>query len=101
MGERKVYLISINEVASVPNPPWDRNKLRRYRRALRRGAMFPPVDMVDRGGDGFEILDGSHRYNTHVRAYLDCERYPSPAALEFVSRSYARDHKLTGRKARS
>jgi hypothetical protein len=97
---RKVYLIPVHQVVGEPNPP-ERNKLARYRRALRRGAKFPPIDMAKRSkhwGGGYDIIDGSNRFHAHrlegyffVPAYLQCDRFPSPYALEYIPRSYAAD----------
>jgi hypothetical protein len=98
MSKRKVHLIPVSRIHSVPNDP-DRNKLARYRRALRRGVEFPPVDVIENWG-GYHVIDGSHRFNAYrlenrflIPAYLDCERRPSPAALEEFPRSYAREFK--------
>jgi hypothetical protein len=53
----------------------DRNKVARYRRALRRGAKFPPIEVYLRPpivaqlwgpeAAGWEVVDGHHRYHTH------------------------------------
>jgi len=55
----------------APNNDTDRNKIARYRRALRRGDVFPPVIVTRepmiwaRSRRDFGILDGVHRYHAH------------------------------------
>jgi uncharacterized ParB-like nuclease family protein len=103
MAKRKVHLIPINMVGDTDNPEPDRNKIARYRRALRRGDKLPPVDMVRKSLGGYSyyyVLDGSHRFHAHrlegryfIEAYLNCDRFPSPSALEPFPKTYATDFK--------
>jgi hypothetical protein len=47
----------------------DRSKVERYRRALRKGATFPPIAVYHRSpawgpeNAGWEIVDGHHRFH--------------------------------------
>jgi hypothetical protein len=46
----------------------DRNKTARYRRALRRGAKFSPIEVYLRPqfwGGGWEVVEGNNRYHAH------------------------------------
>jgi uncharacterized ParB-like nuclease family protein len=45
----------------------DRNKVTRYRQALRRGDTFPPIWVIEIGRSRYEILDGFHRFHAHRR----------------------------------
>jgi ParB-like chromosome segregation protein Spo0J len=43
----------------------DRNKVARYRRALRRGDTFPPIVVIKHRIGLYEIFDGFHRFHAH------------------------------------
>lgn len=61
----ELHLVAVDELCLVRGIELDRNKLRRYRRALARGSAFPAV--VGLGGDaadvtrGVLLCDGYHR----------------------------------------
>jgi ParB-like chromosome segregation protein Spo0J len=61
-----VFEVELSAIVGWQHGP-DRNKLERYRRALRKGAKFPPIDVIHTGfenGD-WDIVDGVHRYHAH------------------------------------
>jgi ParB-like chromosome segregation protein Spo0J len=43
----------------------DRAKVTRYRQALRRGDMFPPIAVIKHRRGCYEIFDGYHRFHAH------------------------------------
>ena len=62
-----VFELKLSAFVGFQHPP-DRSKVERYRRELRKGAKFPPIEVVWRSpfwGGGWEVLDGHHRYHAH------------------------------------
>lgn len=55
-----------------PQAETDEEKVAAYRAAMRRGDKFPPVRVVDYGGD-FLIIDGHHRIEAAAEAGFDIE----------------------------
>ena len=45
----------------------DLKKITLYRQALRRGDIFPPIDVKKKRVGLYEVLDGFHRYHAHRR----------------------------------
>jgi uncharacterized ParB-like nuclease family protein len=43
----------------------DRKKITLYRQALRRGDIFPPIDVQKNRVGLYEVMDGFHRYHAH------------------------------------
>jgi ParB-like chromosome segregation protein Spo0J len=43
----------------------DRKKITRYRQALRRGDIFPPILVMQYRRGRYEVFDGFHRYHAH------------------------------------
>lgn len=84
--------IPLARILGQPNPP-GRNKLSRYRRALRRGDVFPPIIITPRAGGGYEIVQGVHRFHAHrlegrktIRTVV-ITRWIDPDTGELIDRS--------------
>jgi uncharacterized ParB-like nuclease family protein len=45
--------------------PMDRKKVTLYRQALRRGDVFPPIDVHKFRVGYYEVMDGYHRFHAH------------------------------------
>jgi uncharacterized ParB-like nuclease family protein len=43
----------------------DREKVTRYRQALRQGDTFPPIDVIKHRPGFYEVFDGYHRFHAH------------------------------------
>jgi uncharacterized ParB-like nuclease family protein len=43
----------------------DRKKVARYRRALRQGDTFPPIEVIKHRLGCYEVFDGYHRFHAH------------------------------------
>jgi hypothetical protein len=52
------------EIGRRPNGV-DWKKVTRYRRALRQGGVFPPIEVIKYRVGHYEVLEGSHRYHAH------------------------------------
>lgn len=44
-----------------------REKIKRYRLALRQGVVFPPIVVIKHRPGIYEVLDGFHRLHAHRR----------------------------------
>ena len=59
----RVLLSSVRAVGHVDGIDW--NKVTRYRRALRRGDTFPPIEVIKYRVGFYEVFDGFHRFHAH------------------------------------
>jgi hypothetical protein len=62
-NRRHALISSVHAVGHRDGVDW--NKVARYRRALRRGDMFPPIQVMKHRIGLYEVLDGFHRYHAH------------------------------------
>jgi len=63
MSRVSIRSVSTYRVASYEDLDW--NKVARYRRALRRRDLFPPIAVIKHCIGLYEILDGFHRFHAH------------------------------------
>jgi ParB-like nuclease domain len=59
----RVLLSSVEATGHREGVDW--NKVARYRRCLRRGDTFPPVDVIKHRVGHYQVLDGYHRFHAH------------------------------------